>query len=217
MSLDCEEVFSTQLRAILRAAAKAQPGQVSILFPMISNIEELRKIKALLNKMHEDLIRGGYPTPENIRIGIMVEIPSVALLAEKFAREVDFFSIGSNDLVQYTLAVDRTNSKVSHLYQPANPAVIKLISQVVAVARQHNVGVSLCGEMAGDTRYTTLLLGLGLRELSMNAVLIPSVKQILRSVSLEEIQKLIAPVLNLDTAEEIEQALNKINHKLGIQ
>ncbi len=217
MSLDCEEVFCTQLRAIIRAAAQAKEGQVSILFPMISNIEELRKIKALLNRMHEELIRGGQPTPENLRIGIMVEIPSVALLADKFAREVDFFSIGSNDLVQYTLAVDRTNSKVSHLYQPANPAVIKLISQVVKVSHLQNVGISLCGEMAGDIRYTVLLLGLGLRELSMNAILIPAVKQVIRSVSFAEAERLIAPVLNLDTADEIEQALSKINQKLGIQ
>ena len=217
MSLDCEEVFSTQLRAILRAAAHAQKNQVSILFPMISNLEELRKIKTLLNRMHEDLISKGEAVPENLRIGIMVEIPSVALLAEKFAREVDFFSIGSNDLVQYTLAVDRTNSKVSHLYQPANPAVIKLISQVVKVSQQSNVGISLCGEMAGDIRYTILLLGLGLRELSMNAILIPAVKQVVRSVSFAEAERLIAPIINLDTAEEIELALSKINQKLGIQ
>ncbi len=217
MSLDCEEVFSTQLRAILRVAAQARKGQVSILFPMISNLEELRKIKALLSRMHEQLIEKGQPVPENLRIGIMVEIPSVALLAEKFAREVDFFSIGSNDLVQYTLAVDRTNSKVSHLYQPANPAVIKLISQVVKVSHQHNVGISLCGEMAGDVRYTVLLLGMGLRELSMNAILIPAVKQVIRSVSFAEAERLIAPVLNLDTADEIEHALSKINQKLGIQ
>jgi phosphotransferase system enzyme I (PtsI) len=217
MALDCEEVFSTQLKAILRAAAHGKPGQVGILFPMISNIEELRKIKNLLNRMHEELIQEGKPAPQNIRIGIMVEIPSVALLAEKFAKEVDFFSIGSNDLVQYTLAVDRTNSKVSHLYQPANPAVIKLISHVVKVARQFDVGVSLCGEMAGDIRYTVLLLGLGLKELSMNAILIPAVKQVVRSVSFAEAERLISPVLGLDTADEIEHALEKINQKLGLQ
>ncbi|MDD2998046.1 MAG: phosphoenolpyruvate--protein phosphotransferase [Erysipelotrichia bacterium] len=216
MSLDCEEVFCTQLRAILRAAAK-KPGQVSILFPMISNIEELRKIKVLLNRMHEDLIKSGMPVPDHIRLGIMVEIPSVALLAEKFAREVDFFSIGSNDLVQYTLAVDRTNSKVSHLYQPANPAVIKLIDRVVKVANQNKVGVSLCGEMAGDPRYTVLLLGMGLRELSMNSILIPGIKQVIRNISFAEAEHIIEPVLNLDTAEEIENALNKINSKLGLQ
>jgi len=217
MAMDCEEVFSTQLRAILRAAGKAESGQVGILLPMISNIEELRKIKALISRLHEELINDGQTVPENIKIGIMVEIPSVALLAEKFAKEVDFFSIGSNDLVQYTLAVDRTNSKVSHLYQPTNPAVIRLISHVVKVANQQNVGVSLCGEMAGDVRYTILLIGMGLRELSMNAILIPAVKQIIRSVSCAEVEKLIQPLLNFDTAEEIEHALAKINHQLGIQ
>lgn len=217
MAMDCEEVFSTQLKAILRAAARGRPRQVGILFPMISNIEELRKIKVLLSRMHEELISEGKPAPESIKTGIMVEIPSVALLAEKFAREVDFFSIGSNDLVQYTLAVDRTNSKVSHLYQPANPAVIQLIRHVVKVAGHNGVGVSLCGEMAGDIRYTLLLLGLGLKELSMNAILIPAVKQVVRSVSFAEAEKLIAPVLQLDTADEIERALDKINHKLGIQ
>lgn len=216
MAMDCEEVFSTQLRAILRVAARGKPGQVGILFPMISNIEELRKIKTLLNRMHEELISEGKPTPENLKVGIMVEIPSVALLAEKFAKEVDFFSIGSNDLVQYTLAVDRTNSKVSHLYQPANPAVIQLIGHVIKVARQHDLGVSLCGEMAGDLRYTVLLIGMGLKVLSMNAILIPSIKQIIRSISYSEAQKLIAPVLQLDTAEEIDRALDKINQKLGI-
>lgn len=217
MSLDCEEVFTTQIRAILRVSALAQPGQMGILFPMISNIEELRKIKKLLSQAHEDLIKLGEPNPDNIRIGIMVEIPSVALMAEKFAKEVDFFAIGSNDLVQYTLAVDRTNSKVSHLYQPTNPAVIQLIAHVVKVARQHNIKISLCGEIAGDIRYTILLLGLGLRELSMNSILIPAVKQIIRNVSFAETEKLIAPLLHLDTSEEIERALEKINIKLGLQ
>lgn len=217
MALDCEEIFCTQLRAILKAAGNAASDQVSILFPMISNISELRKVKGLLFREQESMIRAGIPVPERIRIGIMIEIPSAALLAEKFAREVDFFSIGSNDLVQYTLAVDRTNSKVSHLYQPANPAVIKLISEVVRVGRANNIDVSLCGEMAGDSRYVVLLLGLGIRELSMNAVLIPNVKQIIRNVSCAEIEQLIEPVLNLDTSEEIEAVLGKINRQIGIQ
>ncbi len=217
MAMDCEEIFCTQLRAILKAAGNAANNQVSILFPMISNISELRKVKGLLFREQESMIHAGIPVPERIRIGIMIEIPSAALLAEKFAREVDFFSIGSNDLVQYTLAVDRTNSKVSHLYQPANPAVIKLISEVVRVGRANNIEVSLCGEMAGDSRYVILLLGLGIRELSMNAVLIPNVKQIIRNVSCAEIDQLIEPVLNLDTSEEIEAVLGKINRKIGIQ
>lgn len=217
MALDCEEIFCTQLRAILKAAGKAEAEQVSILFPMISNLSELRKVKNLLNREHKDLLENAIPAPEKIKLGIMVEIPSVALMAEKFAREVDFFSIGSNDLVQYTLAVDRTNSKVSHLYQPANPAVIRLINEVVKVGKANNVDVSLCGEMAGDSRYTILLLGLGIRELSMNAILIPAIKQIVRSISCVEAEKLIEPLFNLDTAEEIEALLDNINSKIGIQ
>lgn len=217
MALDCEEVFCTQLRAILKSAGKAMEHQVSILFPMISNISELRKVKKLLAKVHGELISSGEPVPEKIRTGIMVEIPSVALLADRFAKEVDFFSIGSNDLVQYTLAVDRTNSKISHLYQPANPAVMRLISEVVEVGLAHNIDVSLCGEMAGDIRYTVLLIGLGLRELSMNAVLIPSIKQIVRNLSCAQAKELIQPVLELDTSEEIECMLAQINSKLGIQ
>jgi phosphotransferase system enzyme I (PtsI) len=184
---------------------------------MISNLTELRKVKTLLNEEHEALISSGQAVAQNVRTGIMVEIPSVALLSEKFAREVDFFSIGSNDLVQYTLAVDRTNSKVSHLYQPANPAVIKLISEVVKTGQKCNVDVSLCGEMAGDIKYTVLLLGLGLKELSMNAVLIPSVKQIIRELSFAEAEKLMEPILNMDTSEDIELALQKINRRLGIE
>ncbi|GAB4272069.1 MAG: phosphoenolpyruvate--protein phosphotransferase [Candidatus Rifleibacteriota bacterium] len=217
MALDCEEVFCTQLRAILRAAGKSRTNQVSILFPMISNLSELRKVKDLLSRVHNELIAKNIPCPDRIRTGIMVEIPSVALLADKFAKEVDFLSIGSNDLVQYTLAVDRTNSRISHLYQPANPAVIKLISEVVRVGKENNVDVSLCGEMAGDVKYTVLLIGLGLRELSMNAVLIPAVKQIVRSLSFAEAEKLIKPLLNMDTSEEIEAMLQKINSELGIR
>ncbi len=216
MALDCEEIFCTQLRAILRAASYAEKDQVSILFPMISNLSELRKVKTLLKKVAEELRANGHEIPSEIKLGIMVEIPSVALLADRFAKEVDFFSIGSNDLVQYTLAVDRTNSKVSHLYQPTNPAVIKLIKHVVEVAEREKIGISLCGEMAGDSRYTTLLLGLGLKELSMNAVLIPTVKEIVRTLSLKDIKQKIKPVLELDTAEEIEVALDKINRELGI-
>lgn len=216
MSLDCEEVFRTQLRAILRASGKASLGLVKVLFPMISNLSELRRAKALLAAEHESLIQSGAAVPESIQVGIMIEIPSAALMADKFAREVDFFSIGSNDLVQYTLAVDRTNSKVSHLYQPANPAVINLIHQVIKVGKLHNVEVSLCGEMAGDSRYTILLLGLGLRNLSMNAILIPTIKQIVRNVSFADAEKLIQPLLAMDTAEEIELALTKLNSKLNI-
>lgn len=216
ISLDCEDVFMTQLRAILRVAGTAEEDAVRVLFPMISNIEELRKIKSLLSQAAKDLTVAGVLHREKIKIGIMVEVPSVALLADRFAKEVDFFAIGSNDLVQYTLAVDRTNSKVSHLYQPANPAVINLIKNIVGAGKKYNLPISICGEIAGDTRYTVLLVGLGLRELSMNSVLIPAVKQIIRSISCEEVEKAVAPLLEMDTADEIENALAKINASFGL-
>ena len=216
MALDCEDVFCTQLRAILRTISEAKADKVKVLFPMISNLSELKKVKSLLTRVRNQLLEEGVNVPKDIKLGIMVEIPSVALLAEKFATEVDFFSIGSNDLVQYTLAVDRTNSKVSHLYQPTNPAVIKLIKNVVNVANKYNIGISLCGEMAGDSRYTLLLLGLGLKELSMNAVLIPGIKQIIRNCSFKQAQELIEPLLDLGTAEEVDMALDKLNRQLGI-
>lgn len=216
ISLDCEDVFMTQLRAILRVANTVDEDVVRILFPMISNIEELRKIKSLLKRAEKDLTESGVPHRENIKIGIMVEVPSVALLADKYAKEVDFFAIGSNDLVQYTLAVDRTNSKVSHLYQPANPAVINLIKNIVSAGKKHNLPVSICGEIAGDTKYTVLLIGLGLRELSMNSVLIPAVKQVVRSISCEKAEKAVLPLLEMDTADEIEKALVEINASFGL-
>ena len=216
ISLDCEDVFMTQLRAILRVANTVDEDVVRILFPMISNIEELRKIKSLLKRAEKDLTESGVPHRENIKIGIMVEVPSVALLADKYAKEVDFFAIGSNDLVQYTLAVDRTNSKVSHLYQPANPAVINLIKNIVSAGKKYNLPVSICGEIAGDTKYTVLLIGLGLRELSMNSVLIPAVKQVVRSISCEKAEKAVLPLLEMDTADEIEKALVEINASFGL-
>jgi phosphotransferase system enzyme I (PtsI) len=217
MSLDCEEVFLTQLRAIMRVSGTPEGANVKILFPMISNVEEFRRVKALLQRAIDELKTEGKPINENIKIGVMVEVPSVALLADKFAKEVDFFSIGSNDLVQYTLAVDRTNSKVAHLYQPANPAVVSLIKSIVQAGQKAELPVSLCGEIAGDIRYTALLIGLGLRELSMNSVLIPSVKQVVRMISVEEVEKMIAPLFEMSTAAEIETALTKINAKFGIQ
>lgn len=216
MSLDCEDVFCTQLRAILISSTMAAPGQVKLLFPMISNLEELRKVKKLLKKIASDLREFEGISINKIDVGIMVEVPSVALMAHQFAKEVDFFSIGSNDLVQYTLAVDRTNSKVSHLYQPANPAVLRLMKSVVDVAKNNNIEVSICGEMAGDTKYTLLLLGLGLRELSMNAVLLPAVKEIVRNISLNKVEKIIKPLLEFDTAEQIEKELAIINKRMSI-
>lgn len=216
MALDLTDMFKTQLRAILRTCAKSGRGNVRVLFPMISNLSELRRAKALLQETAAELKQDGIAVPEKIPIGTMIEVPSAALMAGRLVREVDFLSIGSNDLIQYTLAVDRTNSKVAHLYQPANPAVLRLIHEVVEAGAAAGKDVSLCGELAGDSRYTALLLGLGLRVFSMNAVFIPRVKQIVRSVSLPELRSRVLPLLELDTADEIEEGIAKINAELGI-
>ncbi|MBP7632754.1 phosphoenolpyruvate--protein phosphotransferase [Candidatus Ozemobacteraceae bacterium] len=216
MALDLKDMFKTQLRAILRTCARSGRGNVRVLFPMISNLNELRRAKALLEETAAELKQDGVAVPDKIPVGTMIEVPSAALMAGRLVREVDFLSIGSNDLIQYTLAVDRTNSKVAHLYQPANPAVLRLIHEVVEAGSAAGKDVSLCGELAGDSRYTALLLGLGLRVFSMNAVFIPRVKQIVRSVSLPELRSRVLPLLDLDTADEIEEGIAKINAELGI-
>ncbi|HNV72004.1 MAG TPA: phosphoenolpyruvate--protein phosphotransferase, partial [Candidatus Ozemobacteraceae bacterium] len=216
LSLDRLDIFRTQLRAILRTAATIGRQQAKILFPMISNLGELRRSQAFLHEVCDELKKEGVAIPTRILIGAMIEVPSAAILADKIAREVDFLSIGSNDLVQYTLAVDRTNSKVAHLYQPANPAVLRLLHQVIQAAEKNGKPLSICGELAGDSRYTLMLLGLGLRELSMNSVFIPRVKQVVRLISIEEARKAVLPLLELDTAEEIERELAQLNSRLGI-
>jgi len=217
MSLDRIDVFKTQLRAIVKTVATKKCEKIKILFPMISNMDELRRSKAILAEVCAELKKEGINVPAKIPIGAMIEVPSAALMSAKIAKEVDFLSIGSNDLVQYTLAVDRTNSKVAHLYQPTNPAVLRLLSEVIQTAKQFGKPVSICGELAGDSRYTLLLLGLGLQELSMNAIFIPKVKQIIRSISCSQARELISPILDFDTSEEIEKALQEINTKLNLQ
>lgn len=214
--LDNKDLFVTQLRAILRTAADTEGNRIHVLFPMISSLEELREAKAILSEVHDQMIKEGVKVPEHIKTGMMVEVPSVAIMADIYAKEVDFFAIGSNDLVQYTLAVDRTNPKVTHLYKPTNPAVLHLLSHIVEAAQRNGISVCICGEIAGDTKYTVLLMGLGIRELSMNSVLIPSVKNIVRNVSLSDIKKRVSALLSMSSSEEIERELAKINTKLGL-
>jgi phosphotransferase system enzyme I (PtsI) len=217
MSLDRLDLFRTQLRGLLKTIAHNPQGNIKVLFPMISNVGELRRAKAFLQEVKEELEKEGVVFPSAIPIGAMVEVPSAALLADKLAREVDFLSIGSNDLVQYTLAVDRTNSRVAHLYQPTNPAVLMLIRLVIEACERHSKRLCICGELAGDWRYTLLLIGLGMRELSMNAGFIPRVKQVVRSISAEEAQKRVLPLLEMDTAEEIEEHLRRMNSEFGLE
>ena len=195
------ELFKVQLRAILRASAY---GKTRVLFPMISSLEEIIETKKIFGEVKEDLIRRGVPVGEDIELGIMIEVPSAVVIADSLAREVDFFSIGTNDLTQYTLAIDRVNERVTYLYEPLHPAVLKLIKMIVEAGRRAGIRVSMCGEMAGEPAYTLVLLGFELDELSMNPLAIPRVKKIIRNATFEESQTLLNKVMTFSTAREIE-------------
>ncbi|MCW5558318.1 MAG: phosphoenolpyruvate--protein phosphotransferase, partial [Verrucomicrobiae bacterium] len=190
----------TQLRAILRASAH---GRVKILFPMISSLEELRSARAHLDACRADLRREGIPFDETLEVGVMIEVPSAALIAPELAREADFFSLGTNDLTQYTLAVDRLNPRVAHLHSPTHPAVVRLIRMTVQAARAHGRWVGICGEAAGDPAVIPLLVGLGVNELSATPAVIPAAKFLLRRLRREESAALAESVLNCGTAGEI--------------
>jgi phosphoenolpyruvate-protein phosphotransferase (PTS system enzyme I) len=194
------DLFKTHLRAILRASVA---GDLRIMFPMITTIMELRQAKATLADVMEDLEEEGIPFRRDVPLGMMVETPAAAMMAGSFAREVAFLSIGSNDLTQYTLAVDRANERVAHLFSSHNPAVIKLLAQVVRATRGRKVELSLCGEMAGLPIYCQLLLGLGLRRLSMAPNNIPAVKQVVRSTTIEHCQQIAAKVSKFDSDRQV--------------
>jgi phosphotransferase system enzyme I (PtsI) len=195
------EIFKVQLRGILRASAH---GKLKILFPMISGIEEIRQAKAILDEVRKGLLKAKIPFDQGIQIGAMIEIPSASITADILAREVDFFSIGTNDLIQYALAVDRINEHVSYLYEPLHPAILRIIRGVVQSAHQVGIPVAICGEMAAEPAYSLILLGLGLDEFSMNPVSIPKVKKVLRMSRFEETQALVEEVFQFKTASEIE-------------
>lgn len=192
-------MFRTQLRAILRASAL---GPVKVMLPLVTSVHEFRHSRYLIRDAMEDLDDLGIAYDPHIKVGIMVEVPAAVLLADAFAREVDFFSIGTNDLVQYTLAVDRTNERVASLYQPSHPAVLKLVRMVVRAARSKRIPVSCCGEAAGDLEYVPLLLGLGLRTLSMSPSGIPLVKRMVRSVSIHQCERLAKKAIQFDSELE---------------
>jgi phosphotransferase system enzyme I (PtsI) len=194
------EIFTTQLRAILRAAAF---GNVRILFPMISAYFEINEARKLLDQAAESLEKDGLVYNRDIEIGIMIEVPSAVVLADLLADKVDFFSIGTNDLIQYALAIDRLNPHVAHLYQPLDPAVIRLVKQVADVAKNKDIEVFMCGEMASVAHHIPLLLGLGLDELSMNPQSIPHIKRVVRSLSLSEAQTFMQDVLKKKTARGV--------------
>jgi len=204
-------LFKTQMRAILRASAF---GDVRIMFPMVSTLLELRQCKMILAEVKEDLEEEGIPFNRKLPIGTMIEVPSAAILAGQMAREVSFFSIGTNDLVQYTLAADRTNENVASLYNPGDPAVLKLIDMVVKAAQANNVEVCVCGEMSGDPIYTMLLLGMGLNQLSVSPHNIPEIKKIVRSITLDEAKQVAQEALRLETARDVNNYLREHTRRI---
>jgi phosphoenolpyruvate-protein phosphotransferase (PTS system enzyme I) len=204
-------MFKTQLRAILRASAL---GPIRLMFPLVTSISELRQARWVVREVMEDLAEDGIPYDPDLEIGMMVEVPSAALMADDFAREVDFFSIGTNDLVQYTLAVDRTNERVASLFNPAHPAVVRLIKEVARVSRRRNIPVSCCGEAAGDPEYAVLLIGLGLRTLSSNAASIPQLKRMVRSVTIQQCERIARRALSFDSDVSIAAFLRDQTRKV---
>lgn len=200
LCLDRTDIFRTQLRALLRASVH---GDLRIMFPMIATLVEFRQAKALLEEERENLKNEGTPVAENIQLGIMVEIPSTAVLADQFAKEVDFFSIGTNDLIQYTMAADRMNERVSYLYQPYNPSILRLVDMVIKAAHKEGKWAGMCGEMAGDSVAIPLLLGLGLDEFSMSATSILPARSQISKLSRADMQELAAKALECSTAEEV--------------
>ncbi|MHB8784121.1 MAG: phosphoenolpyruvate--protein phosphotransferase, partial [Desulfobacteria bacterium] len=201
-----KEIFKPQLRAILRASTY---GKVRMMFPMISGVGELREAMAVVEEVRGELRRRRIPYDKEMPIGIMIEIPSAAIVADLLARETDFFSIGTNDLIQYSLAIDRVNEHVSYLYEPLHPAILRLVRRVVEAGHDAGIPVSMCGEMAGEPFYSYALLGLGLDELSMNAAAIPRVKRILRKSVAYEAKEFAGALLLHATAAEIGRALRK--------
>lgn len=202
-------LFKTQLRAILRAS---EAGPVRIMFPLISNIMELRQARMILSDVKEDLEEQAVPYRSDIPTGMMIEVPSVAIQSRTFAREVDFFSIGTNDLIQYTVAVDRSNELIANLYSAAHPALMTLLKEILRAAQGAKLDVSLCGEMGGEPEFTMLLLGLGLRTLSISPPAIPEIKQIVRSVSIDQCRRVVRKVRALDSEREV---LNCLKDEVG--
>jgi phosphotransferase system enzyme I (PtsI) len=208
LCLQEDETFRTQLRAILRVSGITK--NIKIMFPMISGLGELRAAKTVLEEVKQSLIQESIEFDEDLQVGIMIEVPSAVAVADLLAREVDFFSIGTNDLVQYALAIDRANENVAHLYEPLHPAILRMIKQAADAGRQAGIQVSLCGELAGEPLYIPILLGFGLDSLSMNPLAVPRVKKIIRNASIEESKDYLNEVLQFTTAGEINDYLCKL-------
>lgn len=200
------DIFKTQLRAILRASAH---GKMKIMYPMISGLEELRQANAILEEVKKSLKKDSLPFDENIEVGAMIEVPSAALISHILAKEADFFSIGTNDLIQYALAVDRVNEKIAYLYEPAHPAVLLLIKNIIESGHKAGIWVGMCGEMSGDIAMTLILLGLGLDKFSTSPIAIPEIKRIIRSVTVDQARQVAEDALGLPTGKEVQEFAKK--------
>jgi phosphotransferase system enzyme I (PtsI) len=204
------DILRTQLRAFLRASAH---GKVKIMFPMITGLEEVRAASAQLEEVKAELHAEGRRFDDGVEVGIMIETPSAVAIADLLARETDFFSIGSNDLIQYTLAVDRSNTRISYLYEPMHPSILRLIRNTVEAGHAHDIWVGMCGEIAGDPLYSVLLVGLGLDEISISAYMIPEVKRIIRGITYDEAKTLARKAMGLSTADEIRTLVASVMHE----
>jgi phosphotransferase system enzyme I (PtsI) len=204
--LENKDIFITQIKAVLRAAAF---GNIKLLIPMISCMEELIQVKSVIQRSVKELERDEKVFNKDIPLGIMIEVPSAVLMADEMAKQVDFFSIGTNDLIQYSMAIDRRNRRVAHLYQSLNPAVLKMIKMTFEAAQRNNIDVVMCGEMAGDPINVPVLLGFGIRNLSMNPASIPVIKKMVREIDMEKARKLSNTLCQFTTVEEITQAIQK--------
>ncbi len=205
LTLARPEVFQTQLRAIFRAALC---GNLWLMVPLVSTVEEVRRFRAFAERVRDDLVREGIPCARQVKTGIMIEVPSAAAIADLLAREVDFFSIGTNDLIQYALAVDRNNEQVADLYQPLHPGILRMLRFVVASGREAGIEVSVCGEMAADLRLVPLLIGLGVRRLSVSPRRVPAVKNCVRELCAAELEELAVRAMALATARDVEGLLD---------
>lgn len=205
MCIDRPEILKTQLRAILRAS---KYGNLLIMYPMIISVTEIREANRILKEAKAELRSEGIMFDEDIKVGIMIETPAAAVIADKLVKEVDFFSIGTNDLTQYTLAIDRVNEKISHLYQPLHPSVLRLIKYVIDVSHREGKWTGMCGELAGDEKAIPLLLGMGLDEFSMSSISIPRAKKIIRCLSTDRLKQLVEDVIDLSTPQEVMEHLN---------
>ena len=211
--LERKDLFTIQLRAILKASLH---GNIKIMFPMISGLDELRHVKNFYDEVRQELRDEGVPFNEDCDIGVMIEVPSAALVAHELAREVDFFSIGTNDLIQYTIAVDRSNEKIAYLFDQFHPAVLRLIQTVISAGKERGIRVGLCGEMAGDPLCVWMLLGMGLDEFSMSPIALPEAKVLIRSITYKESCEIAKKALSFTTAKQVENFLqNRMEKKLG--